>query len=230
MNIQELISKTNDLNWQEKILFVEKNFQKKIFSTSFSAEDQVLTDYIAKQKLSIKFFTIDTFRLFDETYQTWQKTIDNYKIKIASFNPQTNILKKFVESYGINAFYRSADLRKQCCAIRKVEPLKRALKGYQIWISGVRQEHSAIRADKNFFEYDDNLQIIKFYPLLKFSEQQLWSYIKEHQVIYNKLHDLGFRSIGCNPCTRAISKNDELRSGRWWWENDQHKECGLHKS
>lgn len=124
MNINHLITKTDHLNWQEKILFVEKNFSKIIFSTSFSLEDQVITDFIAKQKLSIKFFTIDTFRLFDETYQTWQKTIDDYKIKIASYSPKTHILKKFVEKNGVNAFYQSVDLRKQCCAIRKVEPLK----------------------------------------------------------------------------------------------------------
>jgi len=230
MNINDLITKTDHLNWQEKILFVEKNFSKIIFSTSFSLEDQVITDFIAKQKLSIKFFTIDTFRLFDETYQTWQKTIDDYKIKIASYSPKTNILKKFVEKNGVNAFYQSVDLRKQCCAIRKVEPLKRALKGYQLWISGIRQEQSSIRLNKNFFEFDDNLKIIKFYPLLKLTEAQLWSYIEENSVVHNKLHNLGFRSIGCSPCTRAISKNDDIRSGRWWWENNQQKECGLHKS
>ncbi|MFM7620174.1 MAG: phosphoadenylyl-sulfate reductase [Alphaproteobacteria bacterium] len=230
MNINDLITKTDHLNWQEKILFVEKNFSKIIFSTSFSLEDQVITDFIAKQKLSIKFFTIDTFRLFDETYQTWQKTIDDYMIKIASYSPKTNILKKFVEKNGVNAFYQSVDLRKQCCEIRKVEPLKRALKGYQLWISGIRQEQSSIRLNKNFFEFDDNLKIIKFYPLLKLTEAQLWSYIEENSVIHNKLHNLGFRSIGCSPCTRAISKNDDIRSGRWWWENNQQKECGLHKS
>lgn len=226
--IQRLIENAKDQTWQEKLKFIAAKYEKVIFSSSFSLEDQVITDFIAQNKLPIEIFTIDTGRLPKQTYNVWQSTLDKYQIKINSFYPQSQPLQDFISNKGINAFYESEELRKNCCYIRKVEPLKRALQGQQVWISGVRREHSADRGQKDFFEKDEDLQLIKFYPLLEVSEELLWQYIRENNVPFNKLYDLGYKSIGCDPCTRAIGADEEIRAGRWWWERGGVKECGLH--
>jgi phosphoadenosine phosphosulfate reductase len=227
--IKEILEKTKNYNWQEKLEFVTKNFSDIVFSTSFSLEDQIITDFIAKNNLPIEIFTIDTARLPEETHATWQSSLEKYKIKISVYYPNQNLLAEFVTNNGINAFYESVDKRKNCCAIRKIEPLKRALENKNLWISGVRKEHSLNRNNKEFFEIDEALKLTKFYPLLETSESDLWKYIEENRVPFNRLYKKGYSSIGCSPCSRAVKEGDDIRAGRWWWENDDVKECGLHK-
>lgn len=228
--IKEILEKTQNQDWQEKLIFIAASYKKVIFSSSFSLEDQVITDFIARNNLPIKIFTLDTGRLPKQIYNVWQSTLDKYKIQIDAFYPQAEPLQNFIKENGINPFYESLEMRKSCCFFRKVEPLHRALKGQEIWISGVRKEHSADRGQKDFFEQDNDLQLIKFYPLLEVSEELLWKYIKENNVPYNKLYDLGYKSIGCDPCTRAIGPDEDVRAGRWWWERSGVKECGLHSN
>ncbi|MDB2550513.1 phosphoadenylyl-sulfate reductase [Rickettsiales bacterium] len=213
-------------NWQ-KILTVLGQKENVVFSTSFSLEDQIITDFIAKNNLNIEIFTIDTGRLFSQTYDIWQKTLDKYQILIKSYYPNDLELQHFVENSGINAFYDSINLRKECCNIRKIEPLKRALKDKDFWISGIRKEHSQNRSKKEISEFDDNLKITKFYPLLDLKENEIWQIIRQEDIPYNKLYDQEFESIGCAPCTRS----GFARDGRWWWENGENKkECGLHSN
>ncbi|MFT5703763.1 MAG: phosphoadenosine phosphosulfate reductase, partial [Rickettsiales bacterium] len=212
----------------ENLKEIAQLFDNATFSTSFSLEDQIITHFIDKNKLPIEVFTLDTGRLFKETYDVWQKTLDIYSLKIETFYPNAEKIGSFVSKNGINSFYNSKDLRISCCNIRKVEPLGRALKGKDLWISGLRAGHSSSRGDKDLIEKDQNLNITKFYPLLNLSDEQVWSYLKENNVPFNKLYDSGFTSIGCAPCTRAIEKGEDARAGRWWWE-ESNKECGLHR-
>ena len=216
-----------EFSWQDELRKASLS-NRTIFSTSFSIEDQVITDFIADQKLSVDIFTIDTGRLPSETYQVWQRTVDKYQIKISAYYPNQDSIEKFVTTNGINPFYVSKEMRLQCCNIRKTEPLKRALYGYELWISGIRKEHSSGRGQKNFYERDENLSIMKFYPLLEMKEGEVWEVIKNRNIPYNELYNKGYRSIGCDPCSRAIKEGDDIRSGRWWWESDEAKECGLH--
>jgi phosphoadenosine phosphosulfate reductase len=227
MKIEELIKQTKEISWQEKLKFVSSLEKKVIFSTSFSIEDQVILDFISKNNLKIEVFAIDTGRLPSATYTVWQESLEKYKAKIIAYYPDAAQIENFVKNKGINSFYQSEDLRHQCCNIRKVEPLKRALKNQELWVSGVRKEHSNLRDQKEFFEHDNNLNIDKFYPLLELSEDEVWDYINKNDIPYNKLYDQGYKSIGCDPCSRAINKGDDPRSGRWWWE-EGNKECGLH--
>ncbi len=229
MNLEKLNQHFKNKSWQENLLAISEQFSDVVFSTSFSLEDQIITDFIAKNKLPIVIFTIDTGRLFAKTYEVWQKTLDVYGVKILAFYPDAKKIGEFVGQNGINAFYNSKDLRLNCCEIRKVEPLKLALEGYKLWISGVRKEHSFFRNDKEFLEYDAALKITKFYPLLNLSEVEIWEYLQANNVPYNVLYEQGFKSIGCAPCTRAIADGEDSRAGRWWWE-DSKKECGLHRN
>tara|TARA_Y100000389_G_scaffold41910_2_gene36622 strand:+ start:3021 stop:3665 length:645 start_codon:yes stop_codon:yes gene_type:complete len=210
-------------NWQELLLdLVQK--ENVVFSTSFSLEDQIITDFIAKNHLNIEIFTIDTGRIFNESYEVWQRTLDIYDLKIKTYYPNQIDLEGFVKINGINAFYDSVSLRKKCCYIRKIGPLKRALKNKDFWISGIRKEHSQSRSQKEISEFDDNLKITKFYPLLNLKEDEIWQIIRANNIPYNKLYDQGFESVGCAPCTRS----GFARGGRWWWESEGKKECGLH--
>lgn len=217
-------------NWQNNFLQVIKNFSDITFSTSFSIEDQLITDFIVQEKLPIEIFTIDTGRLPRETYDVWQNTLDRYQVKIAAFYPEEKSLQEFIGNNGINPFYISKELRLNCCAIRKVEPLQRALRGKKLWISGLRKEHSGARAAKDFLEEDATLSLSKFYPLLLLSEAEIWQEINQKTIPFNRLYKQGYRSIGCAPCSRAVRSEEDVRAGRWWWENNQKKECGLHVS
>lgn len=201
---------------------------KLTFSTSFSMEDQVITDFISKSGLPVSIFTLDTGRLFPETYSTWSRTLEQYQLTIDAYYPNAEKIQEFVRSYGPNSFYESVDNRKQCCHIRKVEPLKRALAGQAVWITGLRAEHSPGRNELSVLEWDEGNQLIKYNPLLHWTTDDVWSYIREHHVPYNSLHDKGFVSIGCAPCTRAVRAGEDFRAGRWWWEDQSKKECGLH--
>ena len=201
---------------------------KVVFTTSFGIEDQVITDYIFKHDIPIKVVTLDTGRLFEETYKVYNRTIEKYQKPIQPLYPKNDELEKFVGEKGPNSFYLSVENRKQCCFIRKVEPLGRALEGMECWITGIRAAQSNNREDMQFFEWDGGHQIVKYNPLLKWSLDDCREYVKENQVPYNVLHDRGFVSIGCAPCTRAIQPGDDFRAGRWWWESNSKKECGLH--
>lgn len=200
------------------------------FSSSFSYEDQVITHEILSQDLPVAVFTLDTGRLFRETYSVWSSTNERYNTHIKPYYPQHSSLEEFVSEKGPNAFYESVQNRKDCCFIRKVEPLRRALAGNSIWITGLRAEHSPSRQDLTVFEWDEGNGIIKYNPLLHWSTQQVKDYIVEYNVPYNPLHDKGFVSIGCAPCTRAVKPGEDFRAGRWWWEDASKKECGLHVS
>lgn len=200
-----------------------------VFSSSLGQEDQVLTDVIFKNDLPVKIFTIDTGRLFNETYELLDRTTARYKKPIQVYFPEAADVETFVAEKGINSFYESVDNRKQCCYIRKVIPLNRALKGAKVWITGLRAEQSNNRQQMPMIEWAEDKQLYKFNPLIRWSYDEMISYINEYNVPYNRLHDKGFISIGCAPCTRAIEQGEDARAGRWWWEASQ-KECGLHET
>lgn len=197
-------------------------------STSLSIEDQVLTDLIAKIDNSTRIFTLDTGRLFPETYSLIEKTRKKYSIALEVFFPDATEVEKMVKEEGINLFYEGIEQRKRCCNVRKIQPLKRAFQGLDVWICGLRREQSVTRQEMQLVEWDTNNQLIKLNPLIDFTEEQVWDYIRIHAVPYNKLQDQGFPSIGCQPCTRSVQPGEDIRAGRWWWENPEHKECGLH--
>ena len=198
------------------------------FSTSFSWEDQVISHLIFTQQLPVAVFTLDTGRMFPETYSTWSATLEKYRQPIRAYYPQAAALENFIVENGPNSFYESVDLRKQCCHLRKVEPLQRALRGQQVWITGIRTEHSPNRQDMQSLEWDESNHIIKFHPLLHWTTAEVTDFIRKNEIPYNPLHDRGFVSIGCAPCTRAVRPGEDFRAGRWWWEDSSKKECGLH--
>lgn len=210
--------------------FAEKFPNEVVFSTSFGMEDQVITDFILKNKLPIAIFTLDTGRMFAETYTTWDNTNMQYHSQITPYYPDTSAVENYVKTNGINAFYNSTELRKECCHIRKVIPLKRALAGHKVWITGLRAEQSPNREQMPMVEWDEGNQIIKFHPILHWKTEEVLAYLRQKGVPYNPLHDKGFISIGCQPCTRAVKEGEDFRAGRWWWEDKSKKECGLHST
>lgn len=209
-------------------VFVKAYPGKVTFSTSFSYEDQVITDIIQTNKLNVSLFTLDTGRLFPETYSTWSRTLEFYQTSIRAYYPDADTLAAYIAANGPNAFYDSPELRKSCCSIRKVIPLQKALAGNAIWITGLRAEHSAARQDLSPVEWDETNKIIKYHPLLHWTTDEVKEYIHQKAIPYNPLHDKGFVSIGCAPCTRAVKPGEDFRAGRWWWEDNSKKECGLH--
>jgi len=208
---------------------IEKDFAPAVFACSFGAEDMVLLDLIARFAPGIGIFTLDTGRLPEETYALVKKVAEHYGVKIHAYFPQAQSVEEYLLQYGPNAFYESVQLRKACCHMRKVEPLKRALQAKKSWISGMRREQSATRSEVPDTEFDESNGLQKFNPLYDWTEKEVWAYVVANDVPYNALHDKGYASIGCAPCTRAITLGEDLRAGRWWWENEQSKECGLHR-
>lgn len=203
---------------------------KIVFSTSFGIEDQVITHEIFTNQLNeIEVFTLDTGRLFQETYDVWDKTLLKYQQPIKAFYPEAEGLSSYITQNGINAFYESQDLRKQCCHLRKVVPLKKALHGAKIWITGLRAEQSDNRGSLEILQWDEGFGLYKYNPLLHWKTEEVVSFLQKNNVPYNKLHDKGFVSIGCAPCTRPIKDGEDFRAGRWWWEDQSKKECGLHR-
>ena len=200
-----------------------------IFTTSFGLEDQVLTHLIFENDLPVKVITLDTGRLFPETYQVFSETIKRYGKKIHVYFPDYREVQKMVTEKGPLSFYYSKENRVECCRLRKVVPLNRALAGNKCWISGIRADQSDSRTRMNMVEYDEGRDIFKINPLLDWSFDDVKKFIKENQIPYNALHDKGFVSIGCEPCTRAVKAGEDFRAGRWWWESDSQKECGLHE-
>jgi phosphoadenosine phosphosulfate reductase len=228
-HITSIIQKTKVLDLDEVLIELAKEFPGQvIFSTSFSFEDQVITHKILSNQLPITIFTLDTGRLFPETYSVWSATNEKYNTHIKAYYPDHSLLENFVAVKGPNSFYESVENRKGCCYIRKVEPLKRALKNNAVWITGLRAEHSADRHDMPQVEWDESNNVIKYHPILHWTTEEVKQYISQNNIPYNPLHDRGFVSIGCAPCTRAIRPGEDFRAGRWWWEDNTKKECGLH--
>lgn len=208
--------------------FMEMYGERIALSSSLSIEDQTLADIMLKINPKARIFTLDTGRLFPETYQLIDKTNLHYDIKMEIFCPQTEKLQQFVREQGINPFYESIEKRHSCCEVRKLEPLRRAFQNLDAWVCGLRQTQSVTRNDMNLVEWDERHRLLKINPLIHWSEEHVWNYIRTHHVPYNKLHDKGFPSIGCEPCTRAVKPGEDIRAGRWWWESPEHRECGLH--
>lgn len=228
--VKDLNERLKGLSAQQVLAFFINEYEGKLaLGSSLGAEDQVLTDMIAKIDNSTKIFTLDTGRVFPETYQTLQETNKKYGITIEVYFPNSEQVERMVNEKGINLFYNSVDNRKKCCHIRKIEPLKRAMMDVDVWVTGIRREQSITRILTEVVEFDPINRKVKINPLLEWTEDDLWNYIREHHVPYNKLHDKGFPSIGCQPCTRAVKDGEDVRAGRWWWEAPEQKECGLHQ-
>jgi len=214
----------------EEILsfFLQQYKGKVVQATSMGAEDQVITNMICSIDRTARIITLDTGRLFQETYDLISRTNSHFNINIEKFFPDRKKVEKMVSEKGINLFYESIENRKLCCSIRKNESLKRALYGMDAWICGLRKDQTVTRFYNKAVEWDEQYGLLKINPLISWSEKQVWDYIRENNIPYNVLHDKGFPSIGCQPCTRAIQPGEDSRSGRWWWETSENKECGIH--
>lgn len=216
------------LSAEEGLQLISSKFpQGAVFSTSLGQEDQVITDIIFRNELPVKVFTLDTGRLFPEHYELLAQNRARYKRKTEVYFPESSDVEQYVNEKGINAFYHSVENRKACCFIRKVKPLNRALDQAQVWITGLRAEQSENREHMPVIEWDEERRLYKYNPLMHWNYEQVLNYLAEYKVQELSLHQKGFISIGCQPCTRAIAEGENPRAGRWWWENSQ-KECGLH--
>ncbi len=229
MNTQNLLQDIKGLGIVDSLKYIADLYPGKvIFSTSFGWEDQVISHIIFKNDLPIKVFTLETGRLFPETYYVWNRTLEMYGKQIHAYYPNTQAVENMISTKGPSSFYESVENRKECCGIRKVEPLKRALAGNSVWITGIRADQSMNREHMDNVEWDESNQILKYHPIFDWTLDQVKDYIKENYIPYNPLHDKGFPSIGCAPCTRAVREGEDFRAGRWWWEDQSKKECGLH--
>ncbi len=227
--IPELLYLIDGMTHQQVFALLAERFPGQVtFSSSFGYEDQVITHDILNNKLGINIFTLDTGRMFTETYSVWNSTNEHYDTKVKAYYPDYKLLEGFIREKGPNSFYESVENRTTCCYIRKVEPLSRALRNQAVWITGMRAEQSNARKDLPMLEWDPKHHVIKYHPLLHRTFEEVKQYIQDHNIPYNPLHDRGFVSIGCAPCTRAIRPGEDFRAGRWWWENKSDKECGLH--
>lgn len=205
-----------------------RDYEPVAFANSLGAEDMVLTDLIDRHQLNIEMFSLDTGRLPQETYDLMQTVRNRYSTPLRIYFPNVKQVEAYVAENGINGFYDSVELRKACCHVRKVEPLRRALYGKRAWITGIRRDQATTRVELKLSAYDMTNRMQKVNPLLEWRNEEVWEYLKANDVPYNKLHDRFYPSIGCAPCTRAITPGEDIRSGRWWWESPESKECGLH--
>ncbi len=229
-DIKELNAQMEQMTPEEMISYFATQFKGEIaLSNSLSLEDQVLTDMICKIDPEMRIFTLDTGRIFPEAYDVIERTNKKYSKSIEIFFPNFESVEKMVAENSVNLFYESVEKRKLCCAVRKIEPLRRAFKGLKVWICGLRQEQSITRFGLNPVEWDEGNGLIKLSPLYNWNSTKVREYIDTHEVPYNELCDKGFPSIGCQPCTRAVKEGEDERSGRWWWESPESKECGLHR-
>ena len=228
--VRDLAGTFEEKTAEELLSYATSTFKGRLaLATSFSAEDSILTHMITLNDPETRIFTLDTGRLPEETYQVWDETEKKYMLKITAHHPSEKRVEEMLESNGPYSFRKSVALRKECCSIRKTEPLKRALKGIQAWITGLRREQSVTRKNIKKIEVDElNGGILKLNPLADWDNTQVWEYIQEHEIPYNSLHDKGYPSIGCEPCTRSVKEDEDIRTGRWWWESPETKECGLH--
>ena len=217
---------------EEALRFSLKRFgpQRIALASGFGAEGQVLTDMLVRINPAARIFTLDTGRLFQETYDTMQQSIERYKIRYEVCVPEAADVAQLVSIDGPNLFYSSIEKRKACCEVRKLRPLRKVLRTVDAWICGLRRDQALTRQGVELLGWDAEFEIYKICPLFDWTEEQVWNYIQQHGVPYNALHDRGFRSIGCAPCTRATRPDEDIRAGRWWWEAPEHKECGLHRS
>jgi phosphoadenosine phosphosulfate reductase len=230
MQTDSMSQHCEEMSEEELLHYFLNQFKGDIaLSSSLSIEDQVLTHMVLQIDPDAGIFTLDTGRLFPETYDLIARTNARYKTRLQVYFPDHAAVEQMVNSKGINLFYDSIENRKECCHIRKVEPLRRAFSGLKVWICGLRREQSVTRNHMQRIEWDESNGLIKLNPLIEWSEQQVWDYIHANNVPYNTLHTKGFSSIGCQPCTRAIEPGEDVRAGRWWWENPETRECGLHK-
>jgi len=228
---EKILEEIKGLGIEQSLEYMVNAFPEEvIFSTSFGWEDQVISNIIFKNNLPIKVFTLETGRLFPETYYVWNRTLEMYGKPIHAYYPDTAAVEKLVSSKGPSSFFDSVENRKECCGIRKIQPLKRALSGNSCWITGIRAEQSQNREHMDSIEWDEGNQILKFHPIFDWTLDQVKAYIRDNNIPYNPLHDKGFPSIGCAPCTRAVMEGEDFRAGRWWWEDQDKKECGLHSS
>jgi phosphoadenosine phosphosulfate reductase len=228
--IEEYNTQLEEASPQEIIRFFAHEFQGRIaFASSLGVEDQVITAMIADIDPEMRIFTLDTGRLFQETYDLLDVTRKKYGLSIDVFFPDAMDVEEMVNSHGINLFYDSIENRKLCCFIRKTEPLSRALQGIDLWICGLRRDQSITRQKIKAVEWDPIQKKIKVNPLVNWSLEQVWEYVHAHKIPYNTLHDKNYPSIGCFPCTRAVLPNEDIRAGRWWWESPENRECGLHQ-
>lgn len=226
--VEELVELLSGKGVEQIIAYLNGLNQRVVFSTSFGKEDQVITHFISKQDaVNIGLFTLDTGRLFEETQEVFQRTVSKYKLTIQTYFPDTIAVQNLITEKGPHSFYDSVENRKECCFIRKIEPLRRALKGADIWITGLRREQSDNRAGMRMVEWDEGNKLIKIHPLFEWTEKEVDDYTDKNHVPVNALHKKGYPSIGCSPCTRAIEPGEDFRAGRWWWESSK-KECGLH--
>jgi phosphoadenosine phosphosulfate reductase len=231
---------------QEKVSTLNENFKDKpvqdvlswfavhykdriAFSTSLGTEDQIITQMLAANNQPVKVFTLDTGRLFQESYDLLDITRKKYGLDISVYFPDAGRVEEMVREKGINLFYESVENRRLCCKIRKIEPLQRALEGMDVWITGMRREQSVTRAGAGLVEWDEENRVIKLNPLIEWTGERMWDYVRLNHIPVNELHASGYPSIGCVPCTRPVREGEDVRSGRWWWELPEHKECGLHK-
>ena len=198
-------------------------------ASSFGAEDVVLIDIVVKAAPAIKVFTLDTGRLNDETYEVMERIRERYGMEIETVFPERIAVEQLVREKGFYSFRESIENRRECCHIRKVEPLRRALAGATAWMTGLRRDQAATRTETDAIEWDEGNALLKVNPLVDWTNEQVWEYVRANNVPYNRLHDQGFPSIGCAPCTRAIQPGEDIRAGRWWWELPENKECGLHQ-
>lgn len=230
IDIQHLNKQFQGATAQDILRYFLKEFDGAVtFASSLGAEDQALTHMIADIDKQASIFMLDTGRMFPETYDVLARTNSRYGIKIKVFFPDAGRVEEMVNEKGINLFYKSIENRKHCCHLRKTEPLQRALAPNDAWITGLRRSQAVTRNGMKTVEWDDVNNLLKVNPLIEWSNEDVWNFIKENNIPYNKLHDKGFPSIGCQPCTRAIEQGEDIRAGRWWWENPDTKECGLHK-
>ncbi len=229
MNVLEHSSALEKLNIVEQLQYLVQHFPHGIkCSTSFGIEDQLITHHIFENNLPIEVFTLDTGRLFQETYATWNATLTRYQKKITPYFPPQQEVEKLLKEKGPNSFYESVEQRKECCHIRKVIPLQQALSGTQVWITGLRQDQSQQRQEVKLLQADEQYQLLKFQPLWNWTFEAVKTSAKKNNIVLHPLHSKGFPSIGCMPCTRAIQPGEDVRAGRWWWEDANNKECGLH--
>jgi phosphoadenosine phosphosulfate reductase len=229
--LDQLINELREKSISEKLRFLANNYPGKVvFTTSFGYEDQAITDMIFREEANVEVVTLDTGRMFEETYKVFRSTVEKYGKSISVFFPPAEKVEKLMTEKGPFSFYESVENRKECCYIRKVIPLQRALEGKIVWITGLRADQSVNRSTLEEFEWDEVNRIVKFNPLFDWNLEKVKQYVKENHVPYNVLHDKGFISIGCEPCTRAVKPGEDFRAGRWWWEQNSGKECGLHET
>lgn len=227
--LKELNESFKNKNLQEAFgALIELKLGKMAFSTSFGQEDQVLTDFIFRSDYPITIFTLDTGRLFEETYEVYHRTVNKYDKLIEPYFPDAKKVEALLAKKGPNSFYNSVENRKECCGIRKIDPLQKALRGVDLWITGLRGGQSHFRENFDLFQYDTSFGLIKFNPLVYWSLEEVTAYLEQYNVPQNSLHKKNYPSIGCAPCTRPVEQGEDIRSGRWWWENSK-KECGLHQ-